>query len=166
MPFAPLYVFRQNPPPQTTTSHLDPVTAPDHSDTTGQESFTLEFYSPPIPARHPTSTQSLPPSHNEKPSLYTPPPHDHLSKDRTIRLQPGGTISIPALTYHWFENAPDSRETLKFGYWYTAEYTALEQRFYSQYDRSHRGLQAGGAEGVGCAALCSFVAELDCCWGC
>lgn len=79
--------------------------------------------------------------------LYTPPPHYHLlqaehflvlsgtghwhlSKNRTIRLRAGDTISIPALAYHWFENAPDSDEPLEFGYWYTAEYTASEQRFF------------------------------------
>jgi hypothetical protein len=45
-------------------------------------------------------------------------------------LQPGDTISIPALAYHWFENAPDSLEPLTFGYWDTAEYTAAEQRFF------------------------------------
>ena len=79
--------------------------------------------------------------------LYTPPPHYHLlqaehflvlsgtglwhlSKNRTTRLQASDRISIPALAYHWFENAPGSHKPLKFGYWYKAEYTALEQRFF------------------------------------
>lgn len=123
MPFAPLAFLRQKPPTRKTTSHNNPVTAPDHADVDNSESFALEFYPPPIPNGHPTSTQTLPPSHNQKPSLYTPPPHYHLlqtehflvlsgtgdwhlSRNRTLRLQPGDTISIPALTYHWFENAP------------------------------------------------------------
>lgn len=115
MPFAPLAFLRQNPPARKQTSHNNPVTAPDHADGNGTESFTLKFHSPPIPKGHPTSTQTLPPTHNSKPSLYTPPPHYHLlqaehflvlsgtglwhlSRNRTLRLSSGDTISPPSHT--------------------------------------------------------------------
>jgi mannose-6-phosphate isomerase-like protein (cupin superfamily) len=172
MPFAPLAFLRQNPPARKQTSHNNPVTAPDHADGNGTESFTLKFHSPPIPKGHPTSTQTLPPTHNSKPSLYTPPPHYHLlqaehflvlsgtglwhlSRNRTLRLSSGDTISIPALAYHWFENAPDSLEPLKFGYWYTAKYTAAEQRFFRNTIGYIADCKRAGVE-VSVVQLCVF----------
>lgn len=143
MTFAPLGILRQTSPVRKPIAHDNPVTGPDLD---GRESFAIEFTDAPVPKGQPSSVQTLPPSKQGQSSFYTPPPHYHLMQDehfrvvsgsgiwhlsnKSIRLQAGDTITIPAWKYHWFENARDSSEPLKVGYWYTREYTEMEEKFF------------------------------------
>lgn len=117
-------------------------------------------------------TISLSPPNTTLPETNIPqqPSHSsgdwHLSQTRTLRLKAGDTISIPALAYHRFENAPDSAEPLTFGYWYMAEYTVAEQRFFRDRIGYIADCERAGPE-VSVVQLCVFfLAELDCYWGC